>query len=86
MVQVYVAAPHGMLPYHSCLSTLLSTLLTALLAEAALQRQKDSKGSAKPLNRREAFQAVWRDRRLGSDADAALAEKRFRMHRLRALN
>jgi hypothetical protein len=49
-----------------------------VLYEAALQRQKDSKGSAKPLNRREAFRAVWRDRWLGSDADAALAEKRFR--------
>jgi hypothetical protein len=31
--------------------------------------------------RRAAFQAVWRERQLGSDADAALAEKRFRMQR-----
>jgi hypothetical protein len=46
--------------------------------EAALQRQKDSKGSAQPLNRREAFRAVWRERRWGSDADADLAEQRFK--------
>ncbi len=46
--------------------------------EAALQLQKDSKGSAQPLNRREAFRAVWRDRGWGSDADADLAEQRFK--------
>jgi hypothetical protein len=43
-----------------------------------LQHIKDSKGSAKPLSRREAFRAVWRERKLGSVADAAKAEKRFR--------
>jgi hypothetical protein len=48
-----------------------------VLYEAALQRIKDSKGSAKPLNRREAFRAVWRERKLGSDADADQAEQRF---------
>jgi hypothetical protein len=46
--------------------------------EAALQRIEDSKGSAQPLSRRAAFLAVWRDRGWGSDADAALAEKRFK--------
>jgi hypothetical protein len=54
--------------------------------EAALRRMKDSKGSARPLNRREAFRAVWRARGWGSDADADLAEKRFtgRLCRYRA--
>jgi hypothetical protein len=51
--------------------------------EAALWRFKDSKGSAQPLSRREAFQAVWRDRGWGSDADADLAEQRFRARRSR---
>ncbi len=31
-----------------------------------------------PLSRREAFQAVFREGKWGSDADADLAEKRFR--------
>jgi hypothetical protein len=54
--------------------------------EAALQRIKDSKGSAQPLNRRAAFRAVWREGPWGSDADADLAEKRFakRLSRNRA--
>jgi hypothetical protein len=54
--------------------------------EAALQRQKDSRGSAQPLNRREAFRAVWRDRRWGSDAAADKAYSRFaqRLSRYRA--
>ncbi len=39
-----------------------------------LQLQKDS---AQPLNRREAFRAVWRDRWWGSDADADKAAQRF---------
>jgi hypothetical protein len=54
--------------------------------EAVLQRIKDSKGSAQPLNRREAFRAVWRDRGLGSAADADKAYKRFtvRLSRNRA--
>ncbi len=54
--------------------------------EAALRRQKDSKGSAKPLNRREAFRAAWREGQWGSDADADLAEQRFqkRVSRCRA--
>jgi hypothetical protein len=46
--------------------------------EAALQRIKDSKGSAQPLSRCAAFQAEWREGQRGSDADAARAEKRFR--------
>ncbi len=46
-----------------------------ILFEAALQRQKDS---AQPLSRRAAFQVVWRERQLGSDADAAKAEQRFK--------
>jgi hypothetical protein len=49
-----------------------------LVYEAALQREKDSKGSAKPLNRCAAFRAEWREGQRGSDADAAWAEKRFR--------
>ena len=46
--------------------------------EAVLQRIKDSKGSAQPLNRRAAFRAVWREGPWGSDADADLAEQRFK--------
>jgi hypothetical protein len=36
MVQVYVAAPHGMLPYHSCLSTPANTLRRPLPAGPGL--------------------------------------------------
>jgi hypothetical protein len=40
-------------------------------------RQKDCRDRARPLNRREAFRAVWRERWWGSDADADKAEQRF---------
>jgi hypothetical protein len=47
---------------------------------------KDSRGSAQPLSRREAFRAEWSEGPWGSDADTDQAEQRFstRLSRYRA--